>query len=390
MFKRLVILALLLVLGSLIVSAQEPITGAVGGVHLSLRAEPNTNSARIMALAPGTQFVVEARDEFGGWLLVNVPSANARGWVALDFVNLSRPVRIMEEIPLVGAAAAPPQADVPVEMNADGTPQAVGTPVPTPGPPPERTDYPPVYMTDAVWNNVRAIYARGRQLGNDPFSLMKVGESNTAGTVYLCNFEWREYDLGSYTHLQPIVDGFSATGSFCRGNVTAQNGFATVNVLDPLFAPQDVCLPNENALQCEYRRAKPSYAFIYMGMADHGVLTAEEYGSNLTMIVNFLSQNGVIPILQTYPTSDKWTDGKPQEFNEMVRQVARLTNVPLLDIRAALYNYDNRGTGPDGYHLSVRNPAETTFTGDEFVYGRTYRELQSLQILYDLHTALNS
>ncbi|MCA9906135.1 MAG: SGNH/GDSL hydrolase family protein, partial [Anaerolineae bacterium] len=261
---------------------------------------------------------------------------------------------------------------------------------PSEGPPPERVDYPAVYLTNAVIRNARAIYARGRQLGNSPFAFMKIGESNTAGTVYLCNFEWQSYDLGTYAHLQGIVDQFNTTGSFCRFNFTAQNGFATVNVLDPTLAPDDQCQPNQTPLECEYNRSLPSYAFIYIGMADHGILTVREYEQNIITIISWLSRHGVIPILQTYPTSDGFTDGKPQEFNEALRRVARTYNVPLLDLRAALYNYENRGTGSDGYHLSVRDPSTTTFTGDEFVYGRTYRELQSLQILFDLQAIMNN
>jgi hypothetical protein len=64
-------------------------------------------------------------------------------------------------------------------------------------------------------------------------------------------------------------------------------------------------------------------------------------------------------------------------------------SVPMLDIRSATHEFDNRGTGEDGYHLSVRDPNTTTFNGDEFVYGRTYRELVTLQILYDMHTRFN-
>ena len=63
---------------------------------------------------------------------------------------------------------------------------------------------------------------------------------------------------------------------------------------------------------------------------------------------------------------------------------------PVIDLRVATYNYVDHGTGGDGYHLSVRSVDETTFTGDEFVYGRTLRELLTLQMLYDLSNSFNS
>jgi hypothetical protein len=82
--------------------------------------------------------------------------------------------------------------------------------------------------------------------------------------------------------------------------------------------------------------------------------------------------------------SDKFNDGKPQQFNEIIRDVAADNRVPLIDLRVAVYNYPDHGTGEDGYHLSVRSVEETTFTGDELVYARTTRELLTLQMLYDL------
>ncbi len=379
LLKRILIAIVLLVTG-LNVIAQPVVTATVANVNLNVRQQPDRSAARVAQLPPGTQMTIEARNEFGDWVLINAPGG--RGWVAIGFIQFDHPVRIMEELPLstevigVGAAADP----------AGGS----AAPAEPTGPPPERVDYPPVYLTDAVRRNVRAIYARGQQAGNGAFSFMKIGESNTTATVYLCNFGWESYDLGEYDYLQPIIDGFDTTDSFCRGNLTAQNGFATINVLDSTFAPSDICQPNQSPLECEYQRSKPSYAFIYIGMADHGVMTVREYQQNITTIANWLSQHGVIPILQTYPTADTFRDGKPQEFNEALRQVARSLNIPLLDFRAALYNYDNRGTGPDGYHLSVYDPGNTSFTGDEFIYGRIYRELQSLLILNDLHLSFNN
>lgn len=376
------LLALLLLSGGLI-SAQEAIRGTTSGQVLNVRELPDRASTRITQFPPNTDFIVEGRNDAADWLLVWAPSLNMRGWIAIGFVTFEREVRVSQEIP------------VSTERVTAETMRAGGTAGGDAAQPvveiiPDRIDYPAVYMPDAVWRNVRAIWARGRQLGNDPWTLMKVGESNTAGTVYLCNFEWQAYSLGTYTHLQGIVDGFSATGSFCRVNASAQNGFATVNALDPMFAPTDICQPNESPLVCEVRRSRSSFAFIYIGLADTGILTPREFNTNLREIVNYLSRNGVIPILGTWATADSFNaNNRPQLFNEEIRAVARALNVPLLDFRAALYNYDNHGTGPDGYHLSVRDTTRSEFGGDELTYGRTYRELQSLQILYDIMTALN-
>ncbi len=385
MIKKIGLLCLLILLygllGLVMTTAQGAISGVTGSSVLNVRELPDRSSARLTQFPPRTQVIVEARNEVGDWLLVSAPALSLRGWVAIGYVTFDREVRVMEELPVSSERVIDPAAQGTTGSPGEAPPVVII---------PDRTDYPPVYLTNAVWRNVRNIWARGRQMGNDPWVLMKVGESNTAGTVYLCNFEWQAYSLGNYTHLQGIVDGFSRTGSFCRVNASAQNGFATVNVLDPQFAPSDICQPNESPLVCEVRRSRPSFAFIYIGLADTGILTTREFNANLTQIVQYLSRNGVIPILQTWPTADTFNgNNRPQLFNEEIRAVAARQNVPLLDFRSALYNYANHGTGSDGYHLSVRDETRSELTGDELIYGRTYREWQSLQILYDLMSAFN-
>lgn len=381
MLRKLFILCIVLLLTNVVVMAQSPIVAVSGNVNLNVRQTPARDGQQLGQIPPRTELIVQARSEQGDWVLVIAPSLSLRGWVAIGYVEFNQEVRVMEDLPvsaetIADASAIPADGSVPAELPVVIIPDI--------------TDYPAVYLNNAVWRNVRNIYARGRQQGNDPWVLMKIGESNTAGTVYLCNFEWQAYSLGEYTHLQGIVDGFSRTGSFCRNNASAQNGFSTVNVLDSTFAPADICEPNETPLVCEVRRSRPSFAFIYIGLADTGIITAQEYGANLRTIITYLSRNGIVPILQTFPTADSFnTNNKPQIYNEMIREVARRENVPLLDFRAALYDYDNHGTGPDGYHLSVRDETKSELAGDEAVYGRTYREWQSLQILYDLMTGLN-
>ncbi len=233
-------------------------------------------------------------------------------------------------------------------------------------------------------SNARAIYQRGQQRGNNPNSLIKIGESNTAGTVYMCTFHYGNYDLGPYQDLQPVVDRFNSTGSFCRYNYTARSGFATANVLDPQWAVEQECQSGESPVQCAYRIYKPSYALIYLGIADMGFYTEKQFHDNMVALLRYLSSNGVVPILTTYPMADIFNDGKPQIFNGIIRDIASTEHIPLMDVRSVLHDYDNRGTGPDGYHLSVRDPEFTSFGGDQNTYGRTMRELMTLQMLQAL------
>jgi hypothetical protein len=54
-------------------------------------------------------------------------------------------------------------------------------------------------------------------------------------------------------------------------------------------------------------------------------------------------------------------------------------------VQAALFNYPQRGTGADGYHLSARDGNFIAFNGDENTYGRVRRELLTLQMLDSLY-----
>ncbi len=372
MLKKFALLLFVLLAGSLsAVQAQEGVT-ATTLVDLNMRSQPSQSGAVIAKLPVGTPVIVEGRNDGETWLLVHTPDGALRGWMAIQFLRFDTEISIRGLPDLTNANAAAPV------VTGEGV---VVTP---PVIPDERTDYPALWLGDAVLRNARAIYQRGQAQGNNPNSLIKIGESNTAGTVYMCTFHYGNYDLGSYGDLQAVVDRFNSTGSFCHYDYTARTGFATANLLDSQWAIEAECQAGETPLQCGNRIYNPSYALIYLGIADMGFYTEQQFRQNLLSLIDFLSRNGVVPILSTYPMADTFNDGKPQIFNAVIRDVAASESIPLIDVRSALHEYANRGTGPDGYHLSVRDTSVTNFTGDELEYGRTLRELLTLQMLQAL------
>ncbi len=394
MSKLVYMFSLLLLLVPGLVAAQGgDVTGLVSGVTLNVREAPNASAAKLGQLPGRTPVTVEARNGAGDWFLVRAPEAGLRGWVAAGYITLERPVRIEDEIPfsdeVVSAAAADP-------ANVDE-----GEPAPPPVNPAvvsERTDYPEIYMPPAVMNNVRNIYGRGQQRGNNPFSLIKVGDSNMDGDTFLCNFERLSSNLGEYEYLTPTVQGFSGTGSLCKQYLTGRSGWSTARVLDPALAPAESCEPNETPLACEVRRSAPAYAIVYIGTVDNGLgrdnpgrTTAAQFETNLTYIVRQLSEWGVVPIMATFATADIYNTAEidPQSFNDAIRRVARAQNLPLIDVRSATYDFENRGVTLDGFHLSTADPAKSSFDGGQFEYGLTYFEFQTLQVLHELHNAFN-
>ena len=366
MLKKAIILLIILLLSSASLAQQADVSG-FALVNLNVRDQPNSSGKVIIRLAPKTALVIEGRDQNETWLLVHTQDGKARGWVAIQFVQFDQAISIRTLPNMSG-----------VDLSTPLTPGEATPPVI----PPESHDYPALWLDDSVISLARSIYARGQQMGDNPNSLIKIGESNMAGTVYMCPFNYGKYDLGSYKQdLQPVVDRFNATHSFCHYDFTARSGFASANLLDPQWAIEPDCQHGETPLECGYRIYKPSYALIYLGIADMGFYSTEQYHDNLIKILQFLSDHGVVPILSTFPMADSFNDGKPQLFNAVIRQIATDNHIPLIDIRSVLYTYANRGMGPDGYHFSVRDTSQTDFTGDEKIYGRTERELLTLQML---------
>ena len=374
MRKLFLLLVMMLISGVMLIQAQNQITGTVQA-RLNVRQNPNVDAAIITSLAPQTAVIVEGRNAAGDWAFVRTADGNVSGWVAMGFIQFDQPIRIMEDLPLVNLSVANP-------AGGAGSEPAVIIPLPE-----ETVDFPIVTMH---LNNARQIYNRGIARGRNPAVFMKVGESNIAGTVFLCNFQWGNYLLGEYTHFEEIITYFNQTESFCRHNVSAEPGFSAFSLFDPTFSPASVCEANETPIACEIRRSNAMYAFVYSGIGDMMFSEAAEFHTNYTRLVRTLKSNGVIPILATFPMADVFNgNNQPMEFNTVIRDVARIEQVPLIDVRAATFDLENRGTGSDGFHLSVPEGAPTAFNGDQLHFGRVMYEFYALQVLYDLHTALN-
>ncbi len=368
MLKKALVLLCVMLLCS-VAFAQNTITGTTL-VELNLRNQPSSSGTVISKLAVKTSLVIEGRDKNETWLLVHTVDGGLRGWVAIQYVQFDQAISIR---------TLPDMTDVDLSqpLAANGQPQATPPVIP-----PESHDYPALWLDDQSINHAHEIYNRGQQMGDNPNMLIKIGESNMAGTVFLCPFNYGKYDLGPYKDdLQGVVDRFNSTHSLCHYDFTARSGFAAANLLDPQWAVEPDCQKGETPLQCGYRIYHPSYALIYLGVGDMGFYSPEQYHDNLVKIIQFLSDHGVVPVLSTFPMADTFNDGKPQIFNAVIRQIVTDEHLPLIDVRSAEYTYPNRGMGPDGYHFSVRDTSTTDFTGDEKTYGRTERELLTLQML---------
>jgi len=348
--------------------AQPAITTAGNGVTISainVRDDDGTTGNVIGQLPVRTPVVIESRNAIGNWIVVHTVDNQLRGWVASRYVNFDDSVTLVG-LPVVEELVIVPQA------QAGRDPDEILIP-------PENNQ-PPINLTASVLNNATAIYQRGQQLGRQSNSLITIGESNTVPTAVYCTFGTGKYSSGQYQYFQSIIDRFNATNSFCRVHESAQTGFNSTAALDPLWSNPANCQAGESPVQCEIRRRQPSFALIYLGIGDHATVPPDLFSSNMQNLIQVLTDNGVVPMIFTYPMADVYNvEGTPGLYNDILRNIALQKNIPLIDLRAATWDMNNRGTGPDGFHLSQASVPFSDIDSERYLYGRTLREYLTLE-----------
>ncbi len=400
------------------------------GAELNVRSGPGLEFPLVGVLPQETVVVPDGRNGAGNWILIHTPDGSVEGWVAAGYLrglNVTALTIVTGEVPVPPAAGGVPEGDtartrvalnvrtgpglgyerittlsynttVIVDQQSGAwshirTPNGTitgwvateylvfGTPAPIiPGGTPASTS-----LTGGVLGKARTTYARGQNRGNRANAFIRVGDSNSAGTAFLCPFNYGNYDLAGHVYLQDTINFFNQTGSFCANDATARNGFSTFSILDPLSADQGICTLGETPLECAVRTRQPSVAIIYLGLSDMATLTRGEFRTNMNQIVTQFVNLGVIPVLNTFPISDQLAFLYDPEFNAIIRQIAVQQQVPLLDLQQMTLNYPNQGTGPDGYHLSYEQYDFMSFAEPAVeTYGRNLRELVTLQMLDEI------
>lgn len=333
---------------------------------LRVRATPGLEAPVLNYLAAYDRLRVLGRTADNQWLEIRAENG-AAGWVLSAYVD--------------------------VYLALDGVPVTADSPTlqPTDAPPPQ----PPANAFTGTISNItgtaRQIYLNGQAMGNRPNVFSKVGDSITVATMMLYPIGWGRYNLGSYTHLQSVVNYFSAatarsSNSFANVSLAADNGWSTRTVLDPNYANVPVagstlCQAGESPLECEYRVVKPALALIMLGTNDVGGIPLDEYRANLERIVQISINRGVIPVLSTIPDRPGFDTNA---YNQAIKSLAWAYSVPLWDYWAAMQSLPNQGLSSDMVHPSVA-PGDYSASGDlqdhNLIYGYTVRNLTALIVL---------
>lgn len=283
------------------------------------------------------------------------------------------------------AYPAPNQTD-PNLQSQDSQPVVVHPPVPnlqSPAPlsglpvngvPPEII----VRMPPETVENVRAIYARGQQLGRNPRVFSKLGDSSVLTGEYLTRFENPSYyNLGDYSYLQPTVDYYA--GSFGRYGTAVRIGLSSFGVMDPAWTDKTLCGPGEHMLRCEIRLNNPSIFLLRLGTNDG--MSRASFEGNMREILDYIIEQGVIPILAT--KADRF-EGDNRN-NEVLYQLAAEYKIPLWDFDAVAQTLPGRGLTDDNAHLTTGNNNYT----DPANFGKGY-PMNDLTALMALDAVLHA
>jgi hypothetical protein len=283
----------------------------------------------------------------------------------------------MIPVPIINHAATPTLIMVP-PLNSNilmiSPAPTTFTPVPTSRPTLGPTDWQRLPISPAVSQNARAIYERGRLLGNNPKAFSKVGDCNSLPPTFLTFFDEDSsyYHLGDYSFLLTAIDQFQ--GSFKRQSFAVGNGFNTSALLSPVMADPANCQPNETPLACEYRIQKPSFALIAVGTDDY--VNPTQFEQNLRKIIEITINDGIVPIIAT-----KVDDANHLNLNAITARLANEYDVPLWNLWLAVQPLKGQGLA-DNIHPSGIIDAFNFTTNNLAKYGWPVRNMTALKALY--------
>ena len=237
---------------------------------------------------------------------------------------------------------------IPPWPTLQNTPTAIPTPLATVDPPQQ------IPVNGVAWasfvvippdvrDNARQIYLAGQAKGRNPNAYSKVGDSTVENPHFMTRFDEGPYNLGPYSHLQPVIDAFR--GSHARDSLAVQIGLHSWSANDPMWGDAAYCLPAETPIQCEIRIHNPAILFIRLGTNDVG--TGNLFAANIRQIVETAIAAGVIPVIGTKGDRHEGSN----ENNEILRRIAAEYRIPLWDYDRIADTLPGRGLDQDAVHM---------------------------------------
>ncbi len=210
-----------------------------------------------------------------------------------------------------------------------------------------------------VTDKAKEIYKKGIALGNNPHAFSKIGDCQNLKNAFLGLYDFpTRYDPQG--RVKPFLDTIeNFKGYWNRDGESAKFGFTAASPLSPIWATPDICLPDENPMECELRITKPSFVLISLEFAFNG-RTAETYERYMRQIIEYVISQGAVPILSTKADNME----KDHSINLTTARLAYEYDLPLWNFWLAAQPLADHGIDPtrDGFHISVQAWNERSFT----------------------------
>lgn len=287
---------------------------------------------------------------------------------------------------------------------ASTTPAVTGTSIPptetkVAASPAAEIDLHTYSIEPTVSERAREIFRDGQQRGRNPHVFSKIGDCMTASPHFLIPFGTDQYDLGDYPDLQETIDWFKAVtvrevdgqpvDSFANPSISANSGFTTAGPLDPTWADPKWCETGESPLACEYRVSNPSLALIMFGTSDVYSIKTDKYERYLRSMVEETIDEGIIPVLSTFPPRPDYP-AETETYNRIVVRIAADYDIPLVNLWLALQDKSAYGVNPEHPNQLTlpEDGCAACFTDDHLDAGITVHNMVILMALDKIRRAL--
>ncbi|MFO0781588.1 MAG: SGNH/GDSL hydrolase family protein [Candidatus Saccharimonadales bacterium] len=281
----------------------------------------------------------------------------------------------------------------------------------------------------ATYRQIQADLKNSKAKGNNRYTFIKVGDSNTENHMSLYGLGCYRYTpVGLRSSLEQVVQRYRQTklplgdpnsmsqtcntgataNSFSRVSYAARGGATASYALTPGTSANIPC--SDTTLVCEIKAVNPRYAFIQFGtnearLSSGASMTTAELNTmqqQLTQMIYTARSYGVTPVLFTAPIAKDGTTGMNRsnganrviQINRMIRTTAKANRTPMIDLwfaqKQTIGASNNYGLKNDGIHLAT-SPSVDPWVGsvnlstqNRSKYGmnlRNYLVLDSLEKL---------
>jgi fibrillarin-like rRNA methylase len=118
-----------------------------------------------------------------------------------------------------------------------------------------------------------------------------------------------------------------------------------------------------------------------LGAVDGQIYDTYTFQVYMTQVVQTTINQGIIPVLTTFPTGPNYNEPVALEVNGIILDIAQQEQIPVINLWRAARSLPEGGLQEDDFHLTARGDNFQSFSGDERVYAQTLRNLLTLLTL---------